>query len=211
MLESNIKILWNDGKKWHTSPYHYVANRATDSNATLFYNNCMVTLDFLYETKAMEIEFENGQTINILEEFINRSGKCLTIRDGNKNTYSPSTDTITFFDTDGAMYRKDLRKPWSRDNTGKCSSASLLGHEFIHAYHEQFTPQEYIRRKAQKILGWKVKFPHFPNQEEVLVTKNLANQIIKKLGEDEREHYKRNYYPTVSPITTEPVKVDGVA
>ncbi len=209
MLESNIKILWNDGKQWHRSPYHYYANRQPDSNATLFYNNCMITLDFLYETKALELDFEDGNTINILEEFINRAGKRITIRDGEKNSYSPSTDTITFFDNDGAMFRKDLRKPWSRHNTGRVSSASLLGHELIHAYHEQFTPKEYIKRKSKKILGWKVKFPYFPNHEEILVTKNLGNQVIKKLGEDEREHYKRNYYPTMSPITTEPMRVDG--
>lgn len=208
MIQSNIQILWNCGEKWHRSPYYYKSQRVFNDKATLFYKNCVLTLDFLYDKKALELEFEDGTTVNILEEFINRPGKKLSIRDGEKNMYNPSIDTIMFYDNAGAMFRKNLNKPWSKHNTGRVSSASLLGHEIIHAYHDQFTPQEYLKRKNKKVPRWKVRYPHFPNAEEILVTKDLGNQVIEKLGEDRRKHYKRNYYLTKSPITTAPMPVD---
>lgn len=207
-MRNNIQILWNCGAQWHRSPYIYDTSRKLDPNATLFYRNCIKTLDFLYEKRALELEFEDGRIVNILEEFMNRPNKRLTIRDGEKNKYNPAIDTITFYDNAGAMFRKNLNKPWVKHNIGRVSSAALLGHEIIHAYHDQFTPHEYIRRKNQRVLGWKARFPFFPNAEEILVTKNLGNQVIKKLGEDQRKHYKRNYYLTKSPVSTKPLPVD---
>lgn len=212
-LYSNIQILWHCGAQWHRSPYHYNPDRQLPTQATLFYKNCMLALDYLYEHKALEIEYDDGHKVNVLEEFMNRPNKKLTIRDGDKNRYNPAIDTITFYDNAGAMFRKNLNKPWIKHNIGRVSSASLLGHEMIHAYHDQFTPQQYIMRKNQKVPGWKARYPFFPNAEEILVTKDLGNQVIEKLGEDKRKHYKRNYYLTKSPITTAsmPVEQDDIA
>jgi hypothetical protein len=37
-----------------------------------------------------------------------------------------------------------------------------------------------------------------------LVTTTLANQVNENLKEDKRTNYGRSYYPTTSPVTTEP-------
>ena len=209
MLESNIKILWKNAGKWQFEPYHYNPDRYINPEANLFVHNTFRTLDFIYEKEALILEFPDGRVVDILEEFISSHGKNLIIRDGTINQYEGTRDIITFYDEMGSMFRKDLRKSWHKSNVGRNTAASILAHEFIHAYHEQFEYEAYRARKNKKYPLWKTKFPHFPNDEEVLVTTNLGNQAIRKIGDDERTHYKRNYYPTISPITLEPAIPDG--
>lgn len=208
MSDSNILIYWNNGNEFITTPYYYNPQRFVIPGATLFLKNCYLTMDYLYSTKALELTYPDGTVINILEAFLHRDDKQITLIDGVKNQYDPGTDTITFYDNDGAMFRKNLKLSWTDENTGRVSSASLLGHEFIHAYHEQFHPDDYCARRLQEYPDWKKTFPHFPNEEEAFVTLDLGNQVIRKLGEDERSHYKRNYYHTISPISTMPAGDD---
>ncbi len=201
---SSIKILWNKEGKWLFEPYRYENNRSIPTDANKFLKNVFLTLDHIWEKQALLLEFPDGRSINILDEFMSRNDKKLIIRDGEKNQYEGTRDIITFYDEVGSVFRKDLRKPWIKSNMGRNTAASILAHEFIHAYHEQFEYEAYRARKNQRFPAWKVRYPHFPNQEEVLVTTDLGNQAIRKLGDDERQHYKRNYYPTKSPITQEP-------
>lgn len=208
MLQSNIKILWNNNGNWGFEPYRYQPKREITPDANTFLKNTFLTLDFIYKRKALEIEFPDGRVVSIIDEFINRTGKNLIIRDGEKNQYEASRDIITFYDNAGSMFRKDLKKPWERSNIGRNRAASILSHEMIHAYQDQFEYEAYRARKNNKYPLWKTQFPHFPNEEEVLVTLNLGNQAIRKICDDQRSHYKRNYYPTKSPISLEPISPD---
>jgi hypothetical protein len=209
MTQSNIKILWNNDGKWIFEPYEYDPKRPITPEANPFLKNTFLTLDFIYEKKALELEFPDGRIVSIIDEFTKRHGKNLIIKDGENNQYEATRDIITFYDNVGSMFRKDLKKPWIKSNIGRNTAASILAHELIHAYHDQFEYEAYRARKNKKYPLWKTQFPHFPNEEEVLVTLNLGNQAIRKLGDDQRSHYKRNYYPTISPISLEPTNPES--
>ena len=165
-----------------------------------------MSLDHLYSTEAMNINFgenDNKQTINVLDKFMQGNEHNLTITEGTATTgygYDPETKTIYFNANRGEEFKKDLNKDWTEDNTGKNSASSVLGHEIIHGYNNEFDNSNYLARKAEKYD--RSIPPYFPNKEEKYVTTNLANQVNIKLGQDKRTNYAIRRYYTISPTST---------
>jgi len=193
--------------------YQYQDKRNYDIIEDRFLRNTTTALDFLVRTSALTISFiDNGvpKTIDIIDVLVADTQNNITIMPGQKNAYSPSHNTVLFYDTHGVVFRKNHKKRWFRRNKGYNSPVSLLSHELIHCYNEIFDPEDYHKRKKDHTSkGEKIDADghdlSFPNAEEVLVIK-MTNQVAKRLGEDRRSNYGRSYYPTQSVLTTKRAK-----
>ena len=115
-----------------------------------------------------------------------------------------------FQDTHGAVFRKNHKKRWFRSNKGTNSAVALFSHELIHCYNELYETEDYLDRKRDHShRGQKVDYDgrdlSFPNAEEAFVIK-MTNQVAKRLGEDKRSNYGRNYYLTEHVLSTKPLR-----
>ena len=193
--------------------YHYLENRDYTKIKDRFLRNTTIALDFLVKTSTLTIRFvDNGvpKVIDIVDVLIADTKNNITIIPGNRNAYSPSHNTILFYDTHGVIFRKNHKKKWFRSNKGYNSPVALLSHELIHCYNEIYDPEDYHKRKQDfKSKGKKIDADghdlSFPNAEEVFVIK-MTNQVAKRLGEDKRSNYGRSYYATTSVLSTKRAK-----
>jgi hypothetical protein len=198
-----IIISYKVGEETKTMNYSYVKDRKFEDGTPDFVKNTVMALDQLQSTGAMNIKFGEGgnaKTVDVLGQFIGSKEHNLTIGEGASNNYTPSTNNVSFNSTQGAEFRKDLDQGFTEENTGRNSASALLGHEIIHGYNDEFDNANYTSRKTETMD--KTVAPFFPNKEEKEVTTNLANQVNKTLGQDQRTHYKRNYYNTESSTST---------
>ena len=196
--------------------YQYQEKRDYNTIEDRFLKNTTTALDFLVRTSALTFSFiDNGvpKVIDIIDVLVADVENNITIMPGQKNAYSPSHNTVLFYDTHGVVFRKNHKKRWFRSNKGYNSPVALLSHELIHCYNEIFDAEDYHKRKQNHTSkGEKIDADgrdlSFPNAEEVFVIK-MTNQVAKRLGEDRRSNYGRNYYPTQSVLTTKRVKKGG--
>jgi len=198
-------IIYEKTKQFH---YKYIYRRDYRKIEDSFLINTLVALDYLYENDILLLDYEkinkyadeheHEDDVNIIDELVNRTDEPIFIRQFHKNQYQPSTNTIFFNDTQGANFRKNYRKRFTPDNKGKNSPMALFAHEIIHCYHELHDETHYHERrhnhstKGRKVVQSGADLS-YPNQEEELVVL-LTNQVLKKLGEDIRTNYGRNYY-----------------
>ncbi len=198
-------ILFQKNKQY---PYKYVNRRDYRKIDDHFLINALVTLDYLYENDILLVDYSKIKNqsdehphknhVNIIDVLVDRTDEPVYIRQFHKNQYQPSTNTIFFNDTQGASFRKNYRKRFTADNKGQNSPMALFAHEIIHCYHELHDEEHYHERrhnhttKGRKIVHSGADLS-YPNKEEELVVL-LTNQIVKKLGEDIRTNYGRNYY-----------------
>lgn len=188
--------------------YKYQEKRDYTTIEDRFLRNTIIALDFLVKTSVLTISFiDNGipRTIDIIDVLVADTKNNITIMPGQKNAYSPSHNTVLFYDTHGVVFRKNHKKRWFRSNKGYNSPVALLSHELIHCYNEIFDHEDYHKRKQDHTSkGEKIDADghdlSFPNAEEVFVIK-MTNQVAKRLGEDRRSNYGRSYYPTQSVLT----------
>ena len=189
--------------------YHYQENRDYNKIEDRFLRNTITALDFLVRSSALTISFiddEVSKTIDIIDVLVADIANNITIIPAQKNAYSPSHNTVLFYDTHGVVFRKNHKKQWFRRNKGYNSPVSLLSHELIHCYNELYETDDYHSRKHDhSSKGKKIDNDghdlSFPNAEEVFVIK-MTNQVAKRLGEDKRSNYGRSYYPTISVLST---------
>jgi hypothetical protein len=189
-------------------PYKYINRRDYRKIDDHFLINTLVTLDYLYENDILLVDYSKIKSqseshphrnhVNIIDVLVDMTEEPVYIRQYHKNQYQPSTNTIFFNDTQGASFRKNYRKKFTTDNKGQNSPMSLFAHEIIHCYHELHDEDHYHERrhnhntKGKKIVQSGTDLS-YPNKEEELVVL-LTNQVVKKLGEDIRTNYGRNYY-----------------
>lgn len=201
-----------------TFSYSYVKDRVYSNIVNDFLRNTLLVLDYLVENDIMTLTYYKNKpeekTIDIIDTLITKAKEPVFIKEGNKNQYSPSTNTIFFKHTHGVMFRKSYKKPFRGKNIGYNSPMALLAHEIIHCYHELFDENGYLKRKKNHTMrGTKINQKgtdlSFPNKEEELVIR-LTNQVIKRLGEDKRRNYGRDYYLTESVLGIEKKKDDLV-
>jgi RHS repeat-associated protein len=203
-----IVISYKQGDETKTVTYSYQKGRKVDEKAPTFLKNTLKSLDYLTEKKAMKItigEGKSAKSVDVLDSLVKDKSNKVTITEGTGSTgnvYTPATNTIEFVHDQAAKFRKDSSKPWSAENTGRTSPAGLLAHELIHSYNDLFDPENYKTRRADKSSKTEDKFS-FPNKEEEYVTKDLANKVLNKLGEDSRQNYGKNYYPANDPTSVE--------
>jgi mRNA-degrading endonuclease YafQ of YafQ-DinJ toxin-antitoxin module len=190
--------------------YLFVKNRDYTGLKDLFLKNTIQVLDYLYENDIMTLTYHKNtdkeKTLDIIDCLINDAPESIYIKEGNKNRYIPSSNTITFNHLYGAQFRKDYKKAFRGKNIGYNSPMALLAHEIIHCYHELFDENGYRKRRKDHSMKGKKRDQKwielsFPNKEEELVIR-LTNQVIKRLGEDKRRNYGRNYYLTDSVLST---------
>lgn len=189
--------------------YSYQENRNYSTIEDSFIRNTTTALDFLVKSSALTISFvddEVKKTIDIIDVLVADTTNNITIMQGKKNAYSPTHNTVLFYDTHGVVFRKNHKKRWFKRNKGYNSPVALLSHELIHCYNELYETDDYhARKKDHTSKGQKIdKDGHdlsFPNAEEVFVIK-MTNQVAKRLGEDKRSNYGRTYYPTISVLST---------
>jgi RHS repeat-associated protein len=202
-----IVISYKEGDQTKTLTYSYQKDRKVDEKAPAFLKNTLKSLDYLVEKKAMNITIGEGtsaKTVDILDALIEDKTNKVTITEGTTatgNVYTPATNTIQFLHDQAAKFRKDSSKPWSADNTGRASPAGLLGHELIHSYNDLFDSENYKKRRADTSSKTDDRLS-FPNKEEEYVTRDLANKVLNKLGEDNRQSYGKNYYTVDDPTST---------
>lgn len=189
--------------------YDYIKERDYTTIEDRFLRNTYTAIDFLYRTNALTIEFEDDgeeKRLDIIDVLVADKVNDIVIKYANKNTYSPSTNTVTFYDTHGIKFRKNHKRRWFRRNKGFNSPVCLLSHELIHCYNEIYDTEDYLARKKdhtsrKKKIDYDGRDLSFPNAEEVFVIK-MTNQVAKRLGEDKRSNYGRAYYATKSVLTT---------
>lgn len=189
--------------------YQYMPNRDYKSIEDRFTRNTHIAIDYLYKTNALTITFEDEgvvTTIDIIDVLIADKKNDIQIIPGNRNAYNPRLNTVMFLDTHGAVFRKNHKKRWFRRNKGFNSPVALLSHELIHCYNELYQTEAYLdRKKDHSHRGKKIDYDgrdlSFPNAEEAFVIK-MTNQVAKRLGEDKRSNYGRNYYATASVLST---------
>ncbi|QXP60726.1 hypothetical protein [Olleya sp. HaHaR_3_96] len=190
--------------------YEYVLDRNHDLIEDRFLRNTTIALDFLLKTCALTISFGEGEhsyRVDVITVLVADVDNTITIIPAQKNGYSPSHNTVLFYDTHGVVFRKNYKKKWFSRNKGYNSPVSLLSHELIHCYNELYDTKEYHhRKKDHSSKGEKIDADgydlSFPNAEEVFVIK-MANQVASRLGEDRRSNYGRSYYPTRGVLTVE--------
>ncbi|WP_299883820.1 hypothetical protein [uncultured Lacinutrix sp.] len=189
--------------------YNYIENRDYNVIEDRFLRNTTTALDFLVKSSVLTISFIDNsvlKTIDIIDVLVADTENNITIIPGQKNAYSPSHNTVLFYDTHGVVFRKNHKKSWFRRNKGYNSPVALLSHELIHCYNELYETEDYhARKKDHSSKGKKIDADghdlSFPNAEEVFVIK-MTNQVAKRLGEDKRSNYGRSYYPTISVLST---------
>jgi len=227
------KIIGEDGKERIVDyQYEYQESRQWNDDTPVFVKQTFEALDKLYSENAMEVSLppvagsDQPTTLNALTTIIEDTESHLRIEEGinggGNNTSGPSTDdgtyqtdvsaVSTFNPVNGIIFRKteDAQLYESHktaetipDNLGRNSPTSILGHEIFHAYNRIYDLVNYKARK-QDTSPNNGGARDFPNKEEDYVTKDLANQMNKKLGESERVNYGKIYYPTETPTSTKP-------
>ncbi len=201
-------------KKTKQFKYTYVYRRDYKSFEDTFLINTIVALDYLYENDILLVNYKakflkkqnEDKQVNIIDVLVDKPKEPVYIRQFHKNQYQPATNTIFFNDTQGATFRKNYRKRFTSDNKGFNSPLALFAHEIIHCYHELHDSKHYHeRRRNHSTKGKKVVQSgadlSYPNKEEELVIL-LTNQVVKKLGEDIRTNYGRNYYDVDNVLST---------
>ncbi len=192
--------------------YSYREDRNYNTIKDSFLKNTLKALDYIYMHDLLVLNFKNdtletSQKINILDLLMRQSQESVFIKQGEKNQYNPNNNTITFYDTHGIRFRKNHKKRFTTKNIGYNSPVTLLAHEIIHCFHELYDTTNYTIRKRDKTTKGKKITPlgrdlSFSNKEEKLTTL-LTNQIARKLGEDVRRNYGRNYYPVKDVLLTD--------
>ena len=200
-----MQIIYNTNK---IHLYKFEENRNYEAVFDDFLRNTLLVLDFLYDNDIMTLTYKRKNdtkiTLDIIDMLLYKAKEPIRIVKGNSNKYYPASNTVQFKDTHGVQFRKDYKKHFSGSNIGYNSPMALLAHELIHCYHELFDENGYRARRLDhsskgKKISQQGRDLSFPNQEEVLVIR-LANQVAKRLGEDKRGNYGRNYYPTESVL-----------
>ncbi|MGV6828361.1 MAG: hypothetical protein ACWA45_03075 [Flavobacteriales bacterium] len=189
--------------------YTYQENRDYTAIHDRFLKNTLIAIDYLVKHLTLTITYQDEgiiKTINIIDVLVADTKNNITIVPGNKNAYNHRLNSVMFYDTHGAVFRKNHKKRWFRRNKGYNSPLALLSHELIHCYNELYETQDYLARKTNhSSRGEKIDQDghdlSFPNAEEAFVIK-MTNQVAKRLGEDKRSNYGRSYYPTESVLTT---------
>ena len=182
--------------------YQYKEDRDYESISDRFVRNTTIALDFLVKNNTLTISFEDEEEmkrVDIIDVLIADTVNTITIVPGKKNAYYFKHNAIMFYDTHGVVFRKNHKRKWFKRNKGYNSPLALLSHELIHCYNELYETEAYHARKHDHTSrGQKVdqdgRDLSFPNAEEVFVIK-MTNQVAKRLGEDKRSNYGRNYYP----------------
>jgi len=200
--DKNKKGIWiADG----SDKKEYVIGMKTDGLGT-FAANTVIALNYLASKGAMHIDFEIGN-VDVLGKLMGGDVDVNITSTSSRSEYKFETDILSFNSTEGSWFKKDYYGVNDEINIGRNSPAAILGHELVHNYNEKF---DYQAKRSRTLTSPAQKrrnaatFPFFPNEEEKLCTTNWGNQINRKLREDERTHYKSNYYPTESPISTKP-------
>ena len=189
--------------------YHYKEERDYTQITDRFTRNAFIALDYLYKHNALTITFEEDgamTTLDIMDVLVADTIHNITIIAGKRNAYNHQLNSVMFLDTHGANFRKNHKKSWFRRNKGTNSAVALLSHELIHCYNELFKNDDYLARKGDhshrgKKIDYDGRDLSFPNAEEAFVIK-MTNQVAKRLGEDKRSNYGRNYYATESVLST---------
>lgn len=189
--------------------YTYQEAREYALIADRFTRNTFIAIDYLYKTNVLTISFEEDgamTTLDIIDVLVADKVNNITIVPGNRNAYNHKLNSVMFLDTHGATFRKNHRKKWFRRNKGTNSAVALLSHELIHCYNELYKNEDYLARKGDHShRGQKIDYDgrdlSFPNAEEAFVIK-MTNQVAKRLGEDKRSNYGRNYYATENVLST---------
>ncbi len=192
-------------------PYHFIVKRDYEAISDIFLKNTLQILDYLYEHDIMTVTYHKKtpakKKVDIIDVLVDKATEDIHIMQGDKNQYFPASNTIKFKHQHGVMFRKDYKKRFSGSNIGYNSPMALLAHEIIHCYHELFDENGYRSRRLDRSVKSKKinsngKDLSFPNKEEELVIR-LTNQIIKRLGEDKRRNYGRNYYLVEHVLSTD--------
>lgn len=189
--------------------YTYQEARDYTLIADRFTRNTFIAIDYLYKTNVLTISFEEDgamTTLDIIDVLVADKVNNITIVPGNRNAYNHKLNSVMFLDTHGAIFRKNHKKKWFRRNKGTNSAVALLSHELIHCYNELYKNEDYLARKGDHShRGQKIDYDgrdlSFPNAEEAFVIK-MTNQVAKRLGEDKRSNYGRNYYATENVLST---------
>lgn len=189
--------------------YSYVVERDYEVILDRFLRNTLIALDYLHKTNALTISYDDDgmrKIVDIINVLTEDDVNNITIVPGQRNAYNHRLNSIMFYDTHGAVFRKNHRKQWFRRNKGYNSPVALLSHELIHCYNELYETHEYhARRDDHSSRNRKIDHDghdlSFPNAEEVFVIK-MTNQVVKRLREDKRSNYGRSYYPVESVIST---------
>jgi hypothetical protein len=189
--------------------YTYIVDRDYVKIKDRFLRNTSIAIDFLHKNNALTITFEDDgtmKTIDIIDVLTLDVDNNITIIPGNRNAYNHKLNSIMFYDTHGAVFRKNHRKQWFRRNKGYNSPVALLSHELIHCYNELYETNDYhTRRDDHSSRNRKIDHDghdlSFPNAEEAFVIK-MTNQVAKRLGEDKRSNYGRSYYPVENVLST---------
>ena len=189
--------------------YNYQENRDYTTVSDRFLKNTLVALDFMVKHSLLTITYQDEddlKKVDVIDTLLADTVNSIIIVFATKNTYTPSLNRVTFYDTHGVSFRKNHKKQWFKRNRGYNSPIALFSHELIHCYNELHETEDYHHRKQDHSSRGK-KIDHdghdlsFPNAEEVFVIK-MTNQIAKRLGEDKRSNYGRGYYPTVGVLST---------
>ena len=202
-------IIYDTNKQFH---YKYIYRRDYRTIDNPFLINSLVALDYLYENDLLVVDYskinkyKTNKKVNIIDVLVANKKEPIYIRQFHKNQYQPATNTIFFNDKQGASFRKNYRKKHTQKNQGFNSPLALFAHEIIHCYHELYDEEQYQERrhnhetKGKKIVSSGVDLS-YPNEEEELVVL-LTNQVVKRLGEDVRTNYGRNYYDVDNVLST---------
>jgi len=124
----------------------------------------------------IEYSFKADRNYTQIDVLVADTKNNITIIPAQKNAYSPSHNTVLFYDTHGVVFRKNHKKRWFRKNKGYNSPVALLSHELIHCYNELYETEDYHDRKQDhrsrgKKLDNDGRDLSFPNAEEVFVIK----------------------------------------
>lgn len=213
-MQINVMIILFDDKKFN---YSFIENRNYKNIENSFLKNTLKALDFMCQNDLLLLIYKDASSgqknkFDIIDILVDETEEPVYIKQGNKNQYNPNNNVISFYDTHGISFRKDHKKRFTSKNLGFNSPISLLAHELIHCFHELYDEHNYRKRKLDKSTKGE-KITHkgydlsFVNKEEELVVR-LTNQVARKLGEDVRRNYGRNYFKVKDVLS---IEKDGFA
>ena len=167
-----IVIAWEINGETHTMIYSYEKDRKIERNTPKFVANTLKSLDQLYSTGALEIVINEGEeATNMMDAFMKSREHHVMIKKSNRNVYIRDRNTIGFDDNHGRFSKKDVHKGLTKDNISLHSASALLGHEFIHAYNDEFDHENYMKRRSEEYEST-IENLFFDNKEEIETTLN---------------------------------------
>lgn len=166
--------------------YMYVKNRSYEDIEDVFLRDTYKALDKLYSSGAMNIDFGNNKTTNVLSDLMDSTEFTVNIKSGNSNGHLKNN--ILFNNTEGVVINKNgaSKEEFEKaqktgklsKNLGRNSATAQLGHELLYSWNHNFDFG--VRLKDGTRTGMSGRLTDYSTSRIVMILQDPTIEIRKK-------------------------------